>query len=232
MTSLIAKIHFAPTETNKKNLMREGINKNNILITGNTVIDSLLWMKKKILSEKKDYKELRGIDFGKKLILVTGHRRENFGNSFKNICNALKYLAEENDIEIVYPVHLNPNVRKHVFSILNNTSNIKLIQPLDYQPFLYLMTKCYFIITDSGGIQEEAPTFHKPLLITRDVTEREEVIKLGAALLVGTKKNNIIEKAEKLIYDENFYAKMCKVENPYGDGKSSKRIANRLINNL
>ena len=230
ITSLIAKVHFAPTLNNKNNLLREGINKNNILVTGNTVIDSLIWMRKNIIRRKKYYKELDSLNFNKKIILVTGHRRENFGNSFKNICNAIKYVAENNDVEVVYPVHLNPNVRKYVFSILNNTNNVKLIEPLDYQPFLYLMDKCYFIITDSGGIQEEAPTFNKPLLITRDVTEREEVVKLGAAVLVGTNRNNIIKICEKLINDKNIYAKMSNVKNPYGDGKSSKRIVKYIKN--
>jgi UDP-N-acetylglucosamine 2-epimerase (non-hydrolysing) len=167
ITSLIAKIHFAPTVINKKNLIREGIKKEDIVVTGNTVIDSLLWIKSKIYNQKKKYRELKNIDVNRKFILVTGHRRENFGSNFENICNALKYISEKNDINIVYPVHLNPNVRMHVFGILSKARNIKLIQPLEYEPFIYLMDRCNFIITDSGGIQEEAPTFHKPILVTR-----------------------------------------------------------------
>lgn len=232
ITSLIAKIHFAPTVINKKNLIREGIKKEDIVVTGNTVIDSLLWIKNKIYNEKKKYRELKNIDVNRKFILVTGHRRENFGSNFENICNALKYISEKNDINIVYPVHMNPNVRMHVFGILSKTRNIRLIQPLEYEPFIYLMDRCNFIITDSGGIQEEAPTFHKPILVTRDVTERSEVIKLGAAILVGTKQHNIIEYAEKLIYDKEFYMKMSNVKNPYGDGKSSQRIVEFLKNYL
>jgi len=228
IASLITKYHFAPTALNKNNLMREGINKDDIFITGNTVIDSLLWVKEKIRREKILYKELNNINFNKNIILVTGHRRENFGIKLDNICNALKIIANKYDVEIVYPVHLNPNVKKHVYSILNNINNIKLISPLDYEPFVYLMDKCTLIITDSGGIQEEAPTFRKPILITRDVTERKEVIENGSALLVGSDAKNIIMNVHKLMNDRKYYNKMRNVSNPYGDGKSSKRIVNIL----
>ena len=228
IASLITKYHFAPTDLNKNNLLREGTKRNDIFVTGNTVIDSLLWVRGKIRRERILYKELEGIDFTKKIILVTGHRRENFGKKFNNICEAIKYIADNYDVQIVYPVHLNPNVRKSVFKILNKTDNIKLIPPLDYEPFVYLMDKCTFIITDSGGIQEEAPTFKKPILVTRDITERKEVLEIGSAFLVGTDIKNIIKHAHILLSDKKAYDNMRNDINPYGDGKSSRRIANIL----
>jgi UDP-N-acetylglucosamine 2-epimerase (non-hydrolysing) len=161
---------------------------------------------------------------------VTGHRRENFGQAFINFCTALKTLAcEHPDIEIVYPVHLNPNVRKPVNDILKEVVNIKLIEPLDYEPFIYLLDKCYFIITDSGGIQEEAPSFGKPVLVTRDTTERPEAVDAGAAKLVGTDKDIIILEAERLLNDSKHYSKMSNVQNPFGDGKACERIIERLF---
>jgi UDP-N-acetylglucosamine 2-epimerase len=228
ITTLITKYHFAPTELNKNNLMHEGIEEKDIFITGNTVIDSLLWIKNKIKREKRVFKELGCIDFRKKIILMTGHRRESFGKKLNDICKAIKYIAENYDVEIVYPVHLNPNVRKYVYNILGNSHNIKLLSPLDYEQFVYLMGKCTLVVTDSGGIQEEAPTFRKPILVTRDVTERKEVLETGSAILVGSDINNIISNVHRLLTDKNAYRSMIKSKNPYGDGKSSRRIAQIL----
>jgi len=201
LTGAIADIHFAPTTWAKNNLLAENIPEEKIIVTGNTVIDALLSVRKKIQTNYKDYRTLfSGIDLGKRTILVTGHRRENFGQAFINFCTALKTLAcKYPDIEIVYPVHLNPNVRRPVNDILKEVVNIKLIEPLDYEPFIYLLDKCYFIITDSGGIQEEAPSFGKPVLVTRDTTERPEAVDAGAAKLVGTDKDIILFEAERLL---------------------------------
>ncbi len=229
LTTGIADIHFAPTQKSEGNLLSEGVSEENIIVTGNTVIDALLWVRRKIQDEKKEYKELDGIDFTKKIILVTGHRRENFGQEFTNICHALKEIAtKHSDIEIAYPVHLNPNVRKPVYKLLSGIHNIKLIEPLNYEPFVYLMDKSYFIISDSGGIQEEAPSLGKPVLVTRNTTERPEAVNVGAVKLVGTVPDRIVIEAEKLLNDNDCYAKMSKVQNPYGDGRACKRIIDSL----
>ena len=231
LTSHIADLHFAPTDEAKQNLIAEGINENSIFVIGNTVIDALKWV---VRSQKGkngkwiDYfKSKHGINLSnsKKTILVTGHRRESFGESFKQICVALSKIAKSNkDVQFVYPVHLNPNVQKPVYSTLGNIHNIHLIKPLDYEPFVYLMKQSYFILTDSGGIQEEAPSLGKPVLVMRDTTERPEGIKAGTAKLVGTNSEVIVKEAEKLLYDKNEYEKMAKAINPYGDGNSSKKI--------
>ncbi|MCK5076287.1 MAG: UDP-N-acetylglucosamine 2-epimerase (non-hydrolyzing), partial [Calditrichia bacterium] len=173
----------------------------------------------KIKKENKTFQELKEIDFNKKIILVTGHRRENFGQDFINICNALKNIAMHNkDVEIVYPVHLNPNVQKPVYSLLKNIDNIKLIEPLNYEPFVFLMVNSYFIISDSGGIQEEAPSLDKPVLVTRNVTERPEAVRTGAVKLVGTSEKKIFKEAMLLLNDSEVYNRMAKAENPFGDG--------------
>ena len=230
LTGVIADIHFAPTERNKKNLLSEGIPEENIIVTGNTVIDALLWVRQKIRSENKKYKELEEIDFSKRIILVTGHRRENFGEGFINLCDALKEIAENNrEVEIVYPVHLNPNVKKPVYNLLSGIENIKLLEPLDYAPFVYLMDKCYFIISDSGGIQEEAPSLGKPVLVTRNTTERPEALDVGAVKLVGTDREMILNEANRLLWDSGYYNGMARVKNPYGDGKAAKAIVQTLI---
>lgn len=231
LTSAIADIHFAPTKWAKNNLLAENIPEEKIIVTGNTVIDALLSVRNKIQTSYKNYQTLfSGLDLRKKTILVTGHRRENFGQAFINFCTALKTLAcEHPDIEIVYPVHLNPNVRKPVNDILKEIVNVKLIEPLDYEPFIYLLDKCYFIITDSGGIQEEAPSFGKPVLVTRDTTERPEAVDAGAAKLVGTDKGIIILEAERLLNDSKYYGKMSNVQNPFGDGKACERIIESLF---
>jgi UDP-N-acetylglucosamine 2-epimerase (non-hydrolysing) len=225
----ISDYHFAPTQTSRDNLVKENISPKSILITGNTVIDALLFSNKKVNSTNfLDYEieKLKPIiEESKRLILVTGHRRENHGQGFINICYALKQIALENqDTQIIYPVHLNPNVQKPVYELLEGVKNIKLIQPLSYPAFVWLMNKSYIIITDSGGIQEEAPSLGKPVLVMRDTTERPEAVVAGTVLLVGTDKNKIIEQATKLLSDMDSYESMCRLHNPYGDGAACKKI--------
>lgn len=234
ITGVLADYHFAPTTSSENNLLKENINKKNILVTGNTVIDALYLMIEKIENDprlKSRILELISSQYklfdDKKIILITGHRRENFGHGFRNICNALKTIADNNpDFDIVYPVHFNPNVQKPVREILSNAKNIHLIEPLSYECFIYMMSKSFFIITDSGGIQEEAPSLGKPVLVMRDSSERPEAIKAGTVKLVGTDYAKIIEESQKLIDDENEYNKMSKAYNPYGDGKASLKILN------
>lgn len=229
LSTVVSDLHFAPTQTNKNNLVLENIPENNIIVTGNTVIDALFWVIGKINKENKSYKEFQDIDFNKKIILVTGHRRENFGKGFENICTAIKKIAQNHsDVEIVYPVHLNPNVRKPVNQILAGVSNIKLIEPLEYEPFVYLMNKSYFIISDSGGIQEEAPSIGKPVLVTRDTTERPEAVDVGAVKLVGTEIEEICAAAEMLLNDPVSYNRMASIQNPYGKGHSCQIIIESL----
>lgn len=234
ITGVLANYHFAPTTTSANNLIKENKNPNDIVVTGNTVIDALFLaldkiekndeLKSKIIESINSQYELKK---DKKIILVTGHRRENFGDGFINICEALKTIALNNpDIDIVYPVHLNPNVQKPVKEILSNTSNVYLINPLQYEQFIYMMNKSYFIITDSGGVQEEAPSLGKPVLVMRDTTERPEAVEAGTVKLVGTNKESIINEAQKLLDDENEYNTMSKAHNPYGDGKACVRIVN------
>ena len=234
ITGVLANYHFAPTTTSANNLLKENKNPNDIVVTGNTVIDALFLaldkiekndeLKSKIIESINSQYELKD---DKKIILVTGHRRENFGDGFINICEALKTIALNNpDIDIVYPVHLNPNVQKPVKEILSNTSNVYLINPLQYEQFIYMMNKSYFIITDSGGVQEEAPSLGKPVLVMRDTTERPEAVEAGTVKLVGTNKESIINEAQKLLDDENEYNTMSKAHNPYGDGKACERIVN------
>jgi UDP-N-acetylglucosamine 2-epimerase (non-hydrolysing) len=229
ITSVIADLHFAPTQKSKNNLLSEGVREEDIVVTGNTVIDALLWVRRKIQNERKEYKELDSIDFTQKIILVTGHRRENFGQDLINICEALKKIAAKySDIEIVYPVHLNPNVSKPVYNLLSGIDNINLLKPLDYEPFVYLMVKSHLIISDSGGIQEEAPSLGKPVLVTRNTTERPEAVETGAVKLVGTDRNKIIKETEKLLNDPQYYHSMALLQNPYGDGHACERIINTL----
>jgi len=228
ITGVLANYHFAPTDTSKKNLLKENKDPSNITVTGNTVIDALFLaldkiktneaLQTKIVSEiSSQYK----LNTSKRLILVTGHRRENFGQGFINICEALKTLALNNsDVNIVYPVHLNPNVQKPVQDILADVANIYLIKPLQYEQFIYMMDKSYFIITDSGGVQEEAPSLGKPVLVMRDTTERPEAVKAGTVKLVGTSSQKIIEEAQKLIDSKIEYEKMSKAHNPYGEGNA------------
>lgn len=225
----ICDYHFAPTETSKQNLLKENINSSSILVTGNTVIDALQESVRKvetIIDDEINECEQK-IDLTKKIILVTGHRRENHGQGFINICKALKQIAQENlDVEIVYPVHLNPNVQKPVYELLNDIENIKLISPLSYPAFVWLMNKSYLIITDSGGVQEEAPSIGKPVLVMRDTTERPEAVDAGTVLLVGTNTDKIVLEATKLLNNEVEYNKMSALHNPYGDGCACERIVN------
>ncbi|OGJ67193.1 UDP-N-acetylglucosamine 2-epimerase [Candidatus Peribacteria bacterium RIFCSPLOWO2_02_FULL_51_10] len=230
LVAALATAHFAPTEKAKQNLLHEGVSERAIHITGNTVIDALLGVVQKI---RKDPSLSRGLaeqfsylDPSRKLILVTGHRRESFGEGFEHICHALRMLGERKDVEIVYPVHLNPNVQKPVHRILGGLDRIHLIDPLEYLPFVFLMEKSHFLITDSGGIQEEAPSLGKPVLVMRNTTERPEAMEAGTVRLVGTDTSLIVGEATRLLDDSLHYEKMAKAHNPYGDGLASKRIAN------
>ena len=221
----LSDYHFAPTKKAADNLLKE--NKTNVWITGNTVIDALFLGLKLIkeMGEEKYYKDFDFLDFSKKIILVTSHRRENFGKPLKNICTALKELAQSfKDIEIVYPVHLNPNVQNTVFEILNNCERIHLLSPLTYSQLIWLMSKSYLILTDSGGIQEEAPSLGKPVLVMRRETERPEGLEAGTAYLVGTSKEKILTKVSELLLNKESYLEMAKAVDPYGDGKASQRI--------
>ncbi len=228
----LAGIYFAPTKEAAKNLLREGINKKSVFVTGNTAIDTLVLMVKELKSEEKKllefFKAKYKIVFDKKMILVTGHRRENFGPGFLNICFALKELAQKNDINIVYPVHLNPNVQEPVNKILSGIKDIFLIPPQEYDKFVFLMNKANFIITDSGGVQEEAPSLKKPVLVMREVTERKEGVAAGNAILVGTDRKKIVKFASELLKGGALYKKMTAKKNPYGDGSASKKIGDIL----
>tara|TARA_B100000427_G_scaffold269368_1_gene235658 strand:+ start:3602 stop:4813 length:1212 start_codon:yes stop_codon:yes gene_type:complete len=233
ITSKLADFHFAPTESAKKNLMSENIKKTSICVTGNTVIDALLYSKKIINNYKSKEIDLlkNKISTDQKIILVTGHRRENFGKGFKNICNALIDISKNSNVQIIYPVHLNPNVRNIVNKMLGGIDNIHLIKPLGYPAFVWLMNKSYLILTDSGGIQEEAPTFNIPTLVMRNTTERPEGIKKGTAILVGTDKDKIVFHTKELLEKEKLYKKFSSANNPYGDGNASKRIVKFLKKN-
>lgn len=243
LTSRIASFHFSPTQGSKLNLLQENIPENKILVTGNTVIDALFWVTNKISNTEETARlvakqiEMSGYDISrlannKKLILITGHRRENFGDGFLNICCAINNLANNYpEVDFVYPMHLNPNVRKPVLEILGkNNQNIFLIEPLDYLPFVYLMNKSYLILTDSGGIQEEAPGLGKPVLVMRDTTERPEAVEAGTVILVGTNAEIIEKSVSDLIEDKRLYTSMSTAENPYGDGKASEKIVNYCLN--
>jgi UDP-N-acetylglucosamine 2-epimerase (non-hydrolysing) len=233
LTTHLSDIHFAPTIRAKENLLREGVLEDQIFVVGNTSIDALFLCLKKISGKKPDsFAPFNSIDFDKKIILVTGHRRESFGKPLENICHALKMIAENDEIEIVYPVHLNPNVRKPVLKILGKIPNIHLKEPLDYPSFVWLMNKSYIILTDSGGVQEEAPSLGKPVLVMRDITERTEGIEAGTAKIVGTDKEKIIRETLELLNDKSVYDKMAKTVNPYGDGNASKRIIHIISRGL
>lgn len=227
ITGRVADYHFAPTEIASKNLLNETVKKETICITGNTVIDALEASINRLDTyENEEIKTLKKtIEADKKLILVTGHRRENHGEGFIRICNALKKIALENDdVQIIYPVHLNPKVLKPVHEILGKISNIQLIQPLSYPSFVWLMNKSYLIITDSGGVQEEAPSLGKPVLVMRETTERPEAVDAGTVILVGTDEEKIVNETLSLLNDVEKYQTMSQLHNPYGDGKASERI--------
>lgn len=234
LTGALAKYHFAPTETSKQNLIQENYAEDSIIVTGNTVIDALLMVKDKIeqnsvlqatLASRFSY-----LDETKKLILVTGHRRESFGDGFERICEALAITAKANsDVQIIYPMHLNPNVREPVNRILGGIENVILIEPQEYLPFIYLMMRSYIILTDSGGIQEEAPSLGKPVLVMRDTTERPEAVTAGTVKLVGTDVGRIVSSLSELLSDVNIYKEMSFSHNPYGDGYASKYICSKLL---
>lgn len=235
VTGVISHVHFSPTETSKKNLIKENKTEKSVVITGNTVIDALQFSVAKVKEEGFEDDEianLKGIIENKKrLLLVTGHRRENHGQGFINICDALKKIAtNDQNIQIIYPVHLNPNVQKPVYDLLGKIKNIKLIDPLSYPAFVWLMDQAYFIITDSGGVQEEAPSLGKPVLVLRDTTERPEAVDAGTVILVGTNEKKIVSEAEKLLNDKSFYKNMSMLHNPYGDGKACERIVTHISN--
>ena len=234
---IIASYHFAPTERSQRNLLAEGKKKGSVFITGNTVIDSLHLILNKIDGDKKTLDEISadlnkclGFDWQtSRFVLITGHRRENFGQGFLNICEAIKELAiKYPDIHFVYPVHLNPNVQEPVNKILHGLSNIWLIEPLEYQNFVVLLAKCYLVLTDSGGIQEEAPSLGKPVLVMRDSTERPEAVEAGTVKLVGSSKKNIISSIDTLIENDNLFSVMSEAHNPFGDGKACQRIVNHV----
>ncbi|MFM4878521.1 non-hydrolyzing UDP-N-acetylglucosamine 2-epimerase [Aeromonas caviae] len=234
LTGALASYHFSPTETSKENLLREGYDEKNIFVTGNSVIDALLMVKDKIDNDQRLNSILAArfpfLDENKKLILVTGHRRESFGGGFERICEGLAITAKDHpDVQIVYPVHLNPNVREPVNRILGDIDNVILIQPQEYLPFVYLMMRSYIILTDSGGIQEEAPSLGKPVLVMRDTTERPEAVVAGTVRLVGTDSEQIVAGLDLLLTDEVEYKRMSVAHNPYGDGLSCVRILNHLL---
>lgn len=236
VTGIISDFNFAPTEDSAQNLLKEGKNKNSIFVTGNTVIDALMYGIEKVKStsfKDDEIENLNGlIDTNKKLILVTGHRRENHGEGFIRICESLKQIAIDNpEVQIIYPVHLNPNVKEPVFRTLSGIDNIHLIEPLAYPAFIWLMEKSYLIITDSGGVQEEAPSLGKPVLVMRETTERPEAVEAGTVILVGTDKQKIISETSRLLNDESSYESMSRTHNPYGDGKASERIVKFIIDN-
>lgn len=233
VTGALAAMHFAPTETSRASLLRENIPENRIMVTGNTVVDALLQVNGLINSDPALERELAShfpfLSTDRRIVLVTGHRRESFGGGFERICQALRQIADRfDDVDVVYPMHLNPNVREPVQRILGSCSNIHLIEPLDYLPFVMLMSRSYIIITDSGGIQEEAPSLGKPVLVMRDTTERPEAVHAGTVRLVGTDTEVIVEQATRLLTDQKAYDEMSFAHNPYGDGQATSRILNRL----
>ena len=234
MTSSIASIHFAPTKDSFENLIKEGVSKKSVFITGNTVIDSLMYIDKRLQKNKLKYEDYFLTNYkldlkNMKTILVTGHRRESFGKKFENICYAIKEIADTENIKFVYPVHLNPNVQKPVKQIIADHKNIFLLPPLDYLSFVYLMKNAHIILTDSGGIQEEAPSFGKPVIVMRDNTERMEGVIAGTSRLVGTGKNSICEGIRLLLNNVDEYNKMSSGINPYGRGNSSELIYNHML---
>ena len=233
LTGVLADRHYAPTTVSRNNLLAEGVPKDRIIVTGNTVIDALLMINDRLNRDEKFRVSVADqfpfLDSSKKLVLVTGHRRESFGDGFERICTALQQLAERDDVQIVYPVHMNPNVREPVERLLTTSKNIHLLEPQEYLPFVYLMGQCHIIITDSGGVQEEAPALGKPVLVMRDTTERPEAVDAGTVKLVGTDPSRILTEANQLLDDENYYATMSFAHNPYGDGNASQLIIKDLL---
>ncbi|HWK57542.1 MAG TPA: UDP-N-acetylglucosamine 2-epimerase (non-hydrolyzing) [Parapedobacter sp.] len=234
LTGRIADIHFAPTTASRDNLIDERVPSSTIAVTGNTVIDALLYSVDRVEQiDNQEIEKLKSIiDHEKELILVTGHRRENHGQGFINICNALKEIAHSQNVQIIYPVHLNPNVKRPVYEILGDEPNIKLIEPLAYPAFVWLMNRAKLIITDSGGVQEEAPSLGKPVLVMRDTTERPEAVEAGTVILVGTDQKKIVSECSRLLNNTETYEAMSVLHNPYGDGKACERILSFIANQI
>lgn len=234
LTTPLSTLHFAPTQRSRDNLLAETVNAESIEVTGNTVIDALLKVVERIQHDPALSAQLKNqfpfLDADRRLVLVTGHRRENFGAGFEQICFALKALAKRGDVQLVYPVHLNPSVQEPVNRILAGVDNVVLIEPQDYLPFVYLMSRASLIITDSGGVQEEAPSLGKPVLVMRETTERPEAVDAGTVRLVGTNAEQIVSEATRLLDDAAAYAEMSRAHNPYGDGLASARIVRRVCN--
>jgi len=234
LVAAITSLHFAPTEESKANLLKEGIDESRIVVTGNTVIDALFLARETIDSNENIQSELEQkfdyLDTQKKLILATNHRRESFGDGIANICKALRDLATSEDVEILFPVHPNPNVRKCVYDQLKSVPNVHLVDPLDYSSFIYAMARSYFVISDSGGVQEEAPALGKPVLVTRSTTERPDGVTLGCAKLVGANSERILEQAKLLLTDKDEHTRMSESGSLYGDGVASRRICRALLN--
>jgi UDP-N-acetylglucosamine 2-epimerase (non-hydrolysing) len=233
LTTVVADLHFAPTVQARRNLEREGVPSERVVVTGNTVIDALLAVVARLRSDPAlaaaMAEKFAFLEPAKRLILVTGHRRENFGAGFERICQALDQLAQRPDVQLVYPVHLNPNVQEPVRRVLGRRPNVYLMEPQEYLPFVYLMSRAYLLITDSGGVQEEAPSLGKPVLVLRDMTERPEALAAGTVLLVGTSVEKIVAAAHQLCEDASVYRRMSQAHNPYGDGKASQRITRQLL---
>lgn len=236
LAGAVTDVHFAPTEQALANLLREGIAPDTIHVTGNTVIDALLDVAQRVRTDDnlkaRFDSQFSFLDAGKRLVLVTGHRRENFGTGFENICLALRQIASRGDVQVVYPVHLNPNVQEPVRRILSGVPDVHLIEPLDYLPFVYLMDRSAFLITDSGGVQEEAPSLGKPVLVMRDTTERPEAVHAGTVKLVGTEPAAIMNSANALLDDAAAYESMARAHNPYGDGQAAARICSALKSSI
>jgi UDP-N-acetylglucosamine 2-epimerase (non-hydrolysing) len=238
VTSIVARWHFAPTQASRNNLLNEGVNPAAVTVSGNTGIDALLMSIDRIERDAGRRAAIVALLDGKlrfdwhthRFVLVTAHRRENFGAGLLNICHALRDLARiYPDVQFVYPVHLNPNIRDHVFRLLSDADNIRLIEPLDYEPFIYLMKHCYIVLTDSGGIQEEAPSLGKPVLVMREVTERPEAVEAGTVQLVATNAERIVAASSALLEDDRLYQQMSRAHNPYGDGQAAGRILEALL---
>ena len=233
VTGVIADVHFAPTETSRKNLLRENKPSESIVVTGNTVIDALHYSVSRVnaldFADPETESLKRRIRPGQPLVLITGHRRENHGQGFINICQAIRRLAEAfPEVQFVYPVHLNPNVQKPVYELLGDTENIELMPPLAYPAFVWLMNQSHIILTDSGGVQEEAPSLGKPVLVMRDTTERPEAVEAGTVILVGTDEERIIREVTRLLENQEYYNEMEKRHNPYGDGKACEKIVSHI----
>ncbi|WP_207063714.1 non-hydrolyzing UDP-N-acetylglucosamine 2-epimerase [Motiliproteus sp. SC1-56] len=232
LTGAITDLHFAPTEGARQNLLGEGVRRAQVVVTGNTVIDALLQVHGRIAASPELTARFAArfdfLDSERRLVLVTGHRRESFGEGFENICRALRDLAERFDVQVVYPVHLNPNVQEPVKRILADAPHVHLIEPQDYLPFVYLMGQAHIILTDSGGIQEEAPSLGKPVLVMRDTTERPEAVEAGTVRLVGADHEKILTEATRLLDDPDHYSAMSRAHNPYGDGQACARIVEAL----